>query len=87
MVCYMFIYLQNCLNTSDVKFVPASEINFLGSPNSANTILAASTRSSATCQFYFTIGNMECFISNKKYISANDISRFAWYFKWDCLLM
>ena len=47
MACSMSICLQNCLDISDVKFVPASEIMFLGSLNSASAILAALTRSSA----------------------------------------
>ena len=56
MVCYMFICLQNCLNVSDVKFMPASEK--ILSPNSIKIILAAFTRSSAArLSVLFKIGN------------------------------
>ena len=43
MACSIFICLQNWLNISDVKFIPASKMIFLRCPNSANTILAALT--------------------------------------------
>ena len=42
----MFKHLQKSLKSSETKFVPASEINFFGRPNSENTTLAAHIRSS-----------------------------------------
>ena len=42
----MFICLQNCLNISYGKFIPTSELSFLGSQNLANIFLADLTRSS-----------------------------------------
>ena len=55
----IFNYLQNCLNQSDIKFVPVSEIIFFGSPNSVGTILAALIRSSANKPpAFFMIGNL-----------------------------
>ena len=47
MACSIFIFPQICLNVSDVKLMAVSKIIFFGSPYSANTILAAVTRSSA----------------------------------------
>ena len=75
MVCSMFICLQNFLNMSDVKFMPASEIIFLGSLNSVNTILATFSSSSAgrlsasynwKCAVVI-INGQKCFIVSKKY--------------------
>ena len=96
MACCTFTCLQNCLNISDIKFMPASEITFLGGPNSANTIFAALTRSWAarllpfftTGKFAVVIYNVQkSFIFNKKDISTNHLPQFAWHFTWDCLLM
>ena len=95
MACSMFHLPQNCLNISDVKFMPASDTILLGSPNSANTILAAFTRSSAarlSAIFYnrnllVNLQYKEVLFLTKEYISANHLSRSAWYFIWDCLLV
>ena len=46
MYCWVLSFQQNALNICDVRFIPASEIIFLGGPNSANVILAACTRPS-----------------------------------------
>ena len=55
----IFCCLQNCLNWSYTKFMPASETIFFGSPNSANAILAALVRSSAHIpSAFFTVGNL-----------------------------
>ena len=83
----MFNFLQNSLNVSDVKCVPASEIIFLGSPNSANIILAGCTRTSANRPAIF--GNWEftviiyntkkIFIINNEYVSTNYLLGFLGY--------
>ena len=55
----MFSILQNSLNVPDLNFVPASQIIFLCSPNSANVILATCTRSPADRPTTFlTAGNL-----------------------------
>ena len=55
----MFSILQNLQNVSDVKFFPTSVIRFIGSPNSANVILVACTRSSANrLATLFMTGNL-----------------------------
>ena len=43
----MFSFLQNSLKVSGVRFILVSEAFFLGSPNSANFILAACSRTFA----------------------------------------
>ena len=43
----MFSFLQNSMQVSDEKFVPASETILLSSPSSGNVILTACTRSCA----------------------------------------
>ena len=43
MGCWMFNFLQNSFNVSDVKFLIASEIAFVGNPNLANISLVACT--------------------------------------------
>ena len=45
--CSMFRFLQNCLNLSETKLLPASDIIFLGKPYSAKIILHASIKLSA----------------------------------------
>ena len=57
-VCWMFICLQKCLNVSDVKFVPTSEISMRG-PILQKLSLVVCTGSSAERVFtFFNIGNL-----------------------------
>ena len=80
-----------------MRFLPASEIILLGSPNSVNTILAALTRSSAVTLLAFFYNRklavviytaQKCFFFfNKKDHSAIHLPRLAWNFIWDCLLV
>ena len=51
--------MQMCLNVSNVKFMPASDIICFGSKNFGSTILAALIRTSAArLSAFFTIGNL-----------------------------
>ena len=53
----IFSSLQNCLNLSDMKFMPASDTMF-SSPNSVNTNLACLIRASADRpSAFFMMGN------------------------------
>ena len=83
----MLICLQNCLNFSNVKFVPTSEMIFLGSPCYAN-ILAVCTKSS-TARLP-TLNHGECalviynvqkhFVINHEHVSTNQLLWSACYF-------
>ena len=42
--CFMFRLLQNLLNLSEMKFIPASDINLHGMPYSANMTFAVVMR-------------------------------------------
>ena len=86
--CWMFSFLQNSLKVSDVMFTLASETVFLSSPNSANVILAAYTRSCAErlVTFFYNwkhtviiYNTKKVFITNHKYVSTNYLPGYVWY--------
>ena len=95
--CYglQYVYLSvNCLNDSDVKFIPVSEIILLASPSFANTIFYQVIHCQTVSLLYnrklavVMYNAQKWFIFNKKkYTSTNHLPWLAWYFIWNCLLL
>ena len=61
--CFMFIFLQNCLNLSEQKLPPASDIIFFSKPYSKKIILNSSIKLSADRSSVF-IYNPKIFCNN-----------------------
>ena len=85
----MLICLQNFLNDSDVKFMPASEIIFLGSPYFAYIILVHLNQV-VHCKVAHLLQNREhvtvvysaqkFFIVNHEDVTTDHFPWSAWYF-------
>ena len=91
MVCLMFILLQKAMNVSAMKFVPASDTVFFGSPYYVKMSLAVCTGDLLISCLLSSVSGICCgnyntqksFTINQENVCTNHFPWPAWYFiKW-----